>query len=288
MTGQNELTQIRRILVALDASLQSLSALDAAVNLAAALGAELEGLFVEDISLLRLAGLPFAREIRYLNARSEPLGEGDMEEQLQRQATRARQQLERKSQQRNVEASFRVVRGVVPREVLAAAYEADLLVLGWASHLLGARVRLGSTAVAALTQAPRPVLLMHPRGAANRSLTVVVYDGGEPAQRALYLARTLMPDDGRLHILIAAPSDEVAEAHQADLTAQLAEIKSSLSFGRVAAASAAESLEQALDESQQANAEIGLLVLGIGQLGLSQHALRELAARVDFPILVVR
>ena len=49
----------RRILVALDASAHSHAALAAAVALAARLHAEIEGLFVEDINLLRLAELPF-------------------------------------------------------------------------------------------------------------------------------------------------------------------------------------------------------------------------------------
>ena len=47
---------IRRILVALDASPASLSAMQNAVELAARLGAELIGLFVEDINLLRAGG----------------------------------------------------------------------------------------------------------------------------------------------------------------------------------------------------------------------------------------
>ena len=50
--------QMRRILVAVDASPHSLAALDAALRLAADLEAEIIGLFVEDINLLRLAGMP--------------------------------------------------------------------------------------------------------------------------------------------------------------------------------------------------------------------------------------
>ncbi|MBK7177644.1 MAG: universal stress protein [Chloroflexi bacterium] len=57
--------KIQRILVALDASPHSLAALEAAIDLAERLDAELQGLFVEDINLLRLAQLPFARELRY-------------------------------------------------------------------------------------------------------------------------------------------------------------------------------------------------------------------------------
>ena len=59
-----EAPQANRILVALDASPQSEAALRAAAELAALLEAELEGLFVEDINLLHLCGLPFGREIR--------------------------------------------------------------------------------------------------------------------------------------------------------------------------------------------------------------------------------
>ena len=64
---------IRRILVALDASRHSLAALEAASELAEALKAELVGIFVEDVNLLYLAGLPFAREVRYLSGVDRPL-----------------------------------------------------------------------------------------------------------------------------------------------------------------------------------------------------------------------
>ena len=57
---------VKRILIALDPSRRGQSALQAAAHLAAGTGAELAGLFVEDINLLRLAGLPFARELGML------------------------------------------------------------------------------------------------------------------------------------------------------------------------------------------------------------------------------
>ena len=57
---------LHRILVPLDASENSLTALDTAAELAAVLDAELEGLFVEDINLLQLCDFPFAREVSFL------------------------------------------------------------------------------------------------------------------------------------------------------------------------------------------------------------------------------
>ena len=57
--------RIDRVMVALDSTKQSQAALKAAAELAARLNVELIGLFVEDINLLQLASLPFAREIVY-------------------------------------------------------------------------------------------------------------------------------------------------------------------------------------------------------------------------------
>ena len=55
-------TTIRRSLVAVEPSAQGQAALDAAARMAARLQAELVGLYVEDVELLRLAQFPFARE----------------------------------------------------------------------------------------------------------------------------------------------------------------------------------------------------------------------------------
>jgi len=83
---------VKRILIALDPSRRGQSALQAAAHLAVGTGAELAGLFVEDINLLRLAGLPFAREMGML-AGSRALGLPDVERALRVEATRAQRML---------------------------------------------------------------------------------------------------------------------------------------------------------------------------------------------------
>ena len=62
------LAPIRRILLALEAGNGGSAAMEAATHLAAQLNAELHGLFLEDINLIRLAELPFAREIGLTSA----------------------------------------------------------------------------------------------------------------------------------------------------------------------------------------------------------------------------
>ena len=103
---------IRRILVALDASLHSLAALEAASELAEALKAELVGIYVEDINLLHLAGLPFAHEVSYLSVAVRQLDSPSMERELRVQAERARQVLAGVAGRRQLRWSFRVVRGL--------------------------------------------------------------------------------------------------------------------------------------------------------------------------------
>ena len=109
---------IRRILVALDASPHSQAALEAASELADVLKAELVGIFVEDVNLLRLAGLPFAREVGYPSGTDRPLDSPSMERELRIQAEQARQTLAGVAVRRQIRWSFRVVRGQVATELL--------------------------------------------------------------------------------------------------------------------------------------------------------------------------
>ncbi len=55
-----------RVLVALGAAAANRGAVETGVGLAAAMGAALDALFVEDANLLRLGALPFASEISAL------------------------------------------------------------------------------------------------------------------------------------------------------------------------------------------------------------------------------
>ena len=66
MADEMPVVSIGRILVALDASPHSLNALRAAAELAAVTESELHGLYVEDLNLLRMCGLPFVARDRLL------------------------------------------------------------------------------------------------------------------------------------------------------------------------------------------------------------------------------
>lgn len=183
-----------RILVGIDASAASLDALAAAASLAARLGSELTGLFVEDEDLLRLAALPFGDIVRSPGGARERLDPSAAEAALRAIGSAAREALERVASSERVACSFRVARGRVIREVLAAAERADLVVLGAAGHGRPGRGAVGDTALAAAARARPPVLLLA-RGARLGGGVVAVEDGTPAGLRALAVARGLAPED---------------------------------------------------------------------------------------------
>jgi nucleotide-binding universal stress UspA family protein len=193
----------RRILVALDASRTSLDALRAAAALAARLGAELTGLFVEDENLLRLAGLPVARQLSVHGGTGRPVA--DIEGELRALAARAREAVAAAAAPHRISWSFRVARGQVAVEVVSAAGEADLLVLGWAGHRVAGRRGPGETARAAAARSPSSVRILSRDVQVGRPL-LVAWDGSPGAARALDLAaRREAAGRGTMTLLLAAP-----------------------------------------------------------------------------------
>lgn len=120
--------KIRRIIVGLEPASRSRALLEAAADLAGSLQAELIGLFVENTDLLNFAGFPFAREVGFSSARSRPLDLEAMERSLRAWADESRRLLASVAGRTSVRWSFRVARGPLAAEMLAAAEEADLVI----------------------------------------------------------------------------------------------------------------------------------------------------------------
>ena len=218
MTKATEGLSIRRILVGLDASRQSLEALETAARLAADLNADLLGLFVEDARLLDIAALPVSRA--HGGAGTGERDRAMMERALRIQARHARQAMAGAAERSRVRWSFRVARGDIGRELLAAAAECDLVTIGRTSAATAGRARLGGTARSTATEAGCAVLL-HQSGHRAVRPVAVLYDGAAVAlETAAWLAER---HGGQLLVLLGEPNPAKAKRLEAELRDRLAD-----------------------------------------------------------------
>ena len=149
-------------------------------------------LFVEDEDLLRLASLPFAREVDFTSASPRELQSSNMERALRAAAQATQQAFENALQQVNLKWTFRIVRGSVAAASLAAAGDLDLLVIGQQGRSLR---RLGADFLSGLSEI--------------ESRVVAVFDGSPSAFRALELASELAgPTADGLTVLVLPGDDE--------------------------------------------------------------------------------
>lgn len=187
--------RIGKVLLTLDVSPRSRTALETAAALAAELDAELAGLFVEDINLLRVGGLPFTRELGFLSHDSRTFALEDVEQALRHEAGEAQRLLAETAARLQLRWSFHIVRGKIADELFALAGELDLVVLGNRARM-GMR-SLGYFLVETLPGLTRPTRESRP--------VVAVYDGSASSHRVLELAQRLaLSGSLELRLLVVA------------------------------------------------------------------------------------
>jgi nucleotide-binding universal stress UspA family protein len=193
----------RRLLVAVDASAPSLAALDAAAGLAAALGAELAGLFVEDDALAELARIPLALFLDPRTGEGRSPGPAGVRRELRILAGRARRAVEVAAARAGIRSSFRVEPGGVVEGILRLEGDADAVFLGCSGWPEAARPRLGRTARTVAVRSRRSVFLARER--APRGPAVVLHGDGEDGLAALAAAAALA---GREGVVVLVPAGD--------------------------------------------------------------------------------
>ncbi len=274
---------IRRILIALDDSADSLAALEASAELARELEAELLGLYVEDANLIAISEHTFAREIDLLSGELRRLEAQEVERHLRRQAQRARRMLARLAESRGLRWSFLAVRGRVATEILARVGEVDLVLVGATGRSL--RRAPGSTVRALLAEAARPVLIIR-RGARVGPRIHALHDGSPAGWEALAYAGRLARREGhQLTVLLEAPEGaEEGERLEQGVREWLRQRNLDVKIVRLAPGETdAVRLAALLREG-----ESGLLVISGRILGREAGAFETLLRHARCPILVVR
>ena len=257
----------RRIAVALDASAHGQQLLDLAMAVATLLEAELEGVFVEDTQLIHSAGLPFLRELRRTTLDESALDVARLQRELRANARRVRETLEQSARTRGLACSFRIWRGDLGAEILAAGVDAELFALGRIGRFapLGRRSREAQA---------------RQRG----GLTIgVLFNGSESAERALATAAELAYDNrAAICVILQLQAGQDVVALRALATAVLSGIETSI------------------QELAPASSESGNLVRAIPALGidvlivdstnplLAAPTLWETLESIECPILIHR
>ncbi|MEI6846462.1 MAG: universal stress protein [Chlorobiaceae bacterium] len=278
--NQNKIILIKHIAVALDCSPHSLASLTAAAELARLLHADLTGIFVEDINLFRMAELPFSHEIRMYTAETEKIDPLWLEHSVKAQAKTAETDLQRIAKQFMVHYSFRVARGIVPAEVIAASLDADLLVLGRSGRSPSCHKKLGSTAKKALAEGKKPLLLMQPGFSAKKSPVLVLYDESEGANLALSTAMSLIESGNTLHLLIFGETYKKSLEIEGELSKKISLPSSVVEYHHLPIKNGKTIVRHIRTIGS------GLLVLS-DQMKLSKDLVHELIKEIDYPVFLV-
>jgi nucleotide-binding universal stress UspA family protein len=275
--------EIRRILIAFDATRESLQALEEAASLAARLEAELAGVFIEDEDVVHLAGLPFAREVGFGAHAHRPLDLATVEREFRAVAREARRALERAATPRHVRWTFRVVRGRLEQELLNAAGDSDMVAVGKTARPPALGRRLGAAARTLAAAGSGAVLLAEPGRAVPEQRIAVSYDASACAQRALTVAARLAHGgDSTLDVLVLAPDDETARKLETEAADRLRGWGVTARF-RTLPPGDTEALKHAVGLGARA-----LLVLGAECYPLPQEELERLIGETGCPVLLIR
>ena len=176
-----------RVILAADAGSYSVTSVDLAVAMAASSGGLLQGLFVEDEDLLRITGLPCAREITLTTATKRSTSSEQMQRSLRLVASEFQQTLQRQAQALQVAWRFDTARGRIRDIGLQSTSDATYTIL---AHQLPHRLQSRQQRVS------RKILLLGDTSAElKRVLKVLI---GRYERDSIELTRVRSEGDERL------------------------------------------------------------------------------------------
>lgn len=199
---------VERILVSLDSSPHSFAALKSAVELARHYDAKLQGIFVEDVTLLSLAEMPFRQEVGEYSAIVRDISTDGMTRSIFVQSRWVVRTFQKMVNQTELQGDFSILRGKVAEMIGQEARKCDLLIIGKLGTNPVGRHRLGSTARALIRKAQKPLLLIE---AGNRlGYPVIVFFEDSPLGK-ISLETAVDLTDPRERLIIFLNEDDSEE-----------------------------------------------------------------------------
>ncbi|MCP4364995.1 MAG: universal stress protein [Planctomycetes bacterium] len=220
---------IKSILVPIDGSGASFSALSNAVGLGKIADAEVRGLFVVDrwrfvhvSASTAIAGAIGAAPTTNVPLPPDKLLEEENRARKEENDLKSRFISECRSQ--DVKGTFEAVRGEVSEVIIEAAKTVDIVVIGsHGKHPGPKRQTPGSITQTLLHKSARPVMVV-PEGAMRGAHILMAYDGSEASQRAMEVGViiTKLHDDSKIDVITVADNPDDAAEFQGEAKKYLA------------------------------------------------------------------
>jgi nucleotide-binding universal stress UspA family protein len=279
---------IEQIVVALDPSAHSMAALEAAVRMAGRLGADLQAIFIEDVNIRRLTELPFVQEVGLYTGSCRRVEVQELSRQLRGQAGRMRRRFWVMTRHIETRCTFREIRGRVASEVLSAAAEADVVIVGKGAWSPFDTERLAPPVREVLGEAPASSLVLR-AGVQVEPPMRVVYDGTPLADKALATAAELAQDHNgqgmaSIPVMVFGLADDPEKASQLEerVRERLGETELEVSFQTLTEASVSRLAYLVAHE------ERGTLLLPAGTGTLEDEAVLDFLDETNAPVLLIR
>jgi hypothetical protein len=270
---------LERVVIQLDAASETRDAIDTAARLAASAKAPLQGFFVEDEDLLRLANLPFARQVT-LGAGTEPLTLDHVEWQLRVAAERMRRDLATAAKQYGVAWSLEVVRSSSVAALIDAS-ERDLVVAGALTRPVTGQFRMECRWWSSINTARGPFLLARRAWEASGALLTMLRDRSPGSVRLLNAAGRIADARNTTMTLICTAELARAEGFEGWIADHLAPHSRSPQI-ELAPPDATALYRHML------GLDCGLLAIEASFLPNRPNRIRELVERLACDLLVVR
>lgn len=268
---------VERVVVALDAASENHTAIATAARLAARWKAPLHGVFVEDDDLIRLARLPFARQVTLGGVEAFNLQQA--RRQMHAFAERSRQELAAAARRHDVEWSFEIAHDATAGRI-TAVQTTDFLVCGTTTRPIGGHFRVECRWWSAVEPGSSSLLLAH-RDWREGAVAVLLENRDPVSERLIAVAAQLAEARaGKLAVICAPPL-----ASEAGFKTWLDE--------RLAGQAVTAELDIAPDEPAAlirriVELECRIVALAAGAPHAQPERLREIVAAVACDVLVVR
>jgi nucleotide-binding universal stress UspA family protein len=192
---------VEHILVSLDSSTHSFSALKAAIELAAHYSAKITGVFIHDSILLNLAQMAFLQEVGEYTALTRKISHDRISQGMIVQSRWINRTFYKMIDQSGVDGEFSILRGKVNEIIDQQAEKCDLLVIGKSGTNPLGRPRLGSTAKALIEKSRKSLLLVEEGNLLGYPM-FVLFEDSDLGWISLETGRDLLAPGENLNILI--------------------------------------------------------------------------------------